>query len=52
MDPNDSPGLRSAPKKQCKTFIKRKQWCVEHCSDDASVTAMAAEKAIICVLFE
>ncbi len=23
-------GLRSAPKKRCKTFIKRKRWCVEH----------------------
>ncbi len=24
------PGLRSALKKWCKTFIKRKRWCVEH----------------------
>ncbi len=25
-----TPGLRSAPKKRCKTFIKWKRWCVEH----------------------
>ncbi len=33
-------------------FFKRKRWCVEHCSDDASVATMAAEKDILCVLFE
>ncbi len=47
-----TPGLRSAPKKRCKTFIKRKRWCVEHPDDDARVANMAAEKAILCVLFE
>ncbi len=45
-------GLRSAPKKWCKAFIKRKRWCVEHRSDDASVATMAAEKDILCVLVE
>ncbi len=29
---------------------KQKRWCVEHCSDDARVAAMAAEKDILCVL--
>ncbi len=52
MSSGQKAGLRSAPKKRCKTFIKRKRWCVEHCSDDASVAAMAAEKAMLCVLFE
>ncbi len=47
-----SPWPSSAPTKRCKTFFKRKRWCVEHCSDDASVASMAAEKDILCVLFE
>ncbi len=46
------PGLRSAPRKQCKTFIIQKRCCVEHCSDEARVATMAAEKIILCVLFE
>ncbi len=47
-----STGLCSARKKRCKTFIKRKRWCVVHCSDDARVAGIAAEKAIHCVLFK
>ncbi len=31
-------------KKRCKTFIKRKRWWIEHCSDDASVATTAAER--------
>ncbi len=46
------PGLRSAPKERCKAFIKQKRWCVKHCSDDTSVETTAAEKDILCVLFE
>ncbi len=45
------PGSRSAPTKRCKTFIKRKRWCVEHCSDDTSLATTAAEKIILCVVF-
>ncbi len=33
-------------------FIKQKRWCVEHCSDDASVATTATEKIILCVLLE
>ncbi len=44
--------LRSVPNKRCKAFIKLKRKCVEHCSDDARVATMAAEKAILCVLLE
>ncbi len=40
------------PPKTVQMFIKRKRWCVEHCSDDASVAATAAEKDITCVLLE
>ncbi len=43
-------GMRLAPTKRCKMFIKQKRWTL--CSDDASVATMAAEKAILCVLFE
>ncbi len=48
----DVTGRGRAGKKRCKTFIKRKRWWIEHCSDDASVATTAAEKAILCVLFE
>ncbi len=49
---NTSTGLRSVPNKRCKTFIKLKRKCVEHCSGNARVATMAAEKIILCVLFE
>ncbi len=39
-------------KNGCNMFIKQKRWCVEHCSDDASVATTAAEKIILCVLLE
>ncbi len=31
------PGLRSAPKKRCKTFIKRKRWCVDFYSCNSEI---------------
>ncbi len=47
----NKPGLRSAPKKRCKTFIN---WITvllcTPCSDDASVATMA--QAVLCVLFK
>ncbi len=47
------PGLHSAPKERCKTFIKRKRWCVEHpVLMTQELKLRAAEKAILCALFE
>ncbi len=40
-------GLHSAPKKRCKTFIKRKRWCVDTPVWWRQCCTMAAEKAIL-----
>ncbi len=45
-------GQRSAPTKRCKTFLIGNGGGLNTLFDDANFATMAAEKAILCVLFE